>query len=239
MARKKAEESVEISTIALGDKKSDLAKSTAIEAKVSKADMTNIIRQNLITELEKDIQAVRQKSFDIDRKIGEHIESIKPTIKAKYLALLSEYGVLGKDEYLKVNQSIDKDRNIAFEGHYNRPAPIDIEKNFEKEIKSSAVFVYTEKTNRSYEDGSRLRVSLPNLYLKDQTYIDLLKEKDDNNKVIQELNTKMEKFTDTNYLRAQLDMGILAGTTNGESVVRNINLLSKAILEGNTPKLLN
>lgn len=238
MARKKEGQDplVQQEVRAIGSKNSDLAKSTAIEAKVSKADMTNIIKQNLLEKLGLERKDLYLKITNIDKQINLHLGSISQKLRPHFTSILSLYGIQVDKDSLYIRPSLGTNRHITIEASYRKTQPESIWTALDN-LKTMFATFGVNSTRRNYEDNTICQISLPTITITDLEYNKLLDQKEAASSEIKDVEQKIHQYTDANYLRAKLDMGILAGTTNGESVVKNINLLADAILKGNTPLL--
>lgn len=223
MSKKNKKEDVTVT--ALGPEKSQLAKSSAFEAKISKADMTNIIKQNILEKLNQELINAQKDVEFINKEHNNYIEqTIRPKMLKAYVKYITDTYKFEPD-VSSISLDITVNSNeIKVKAEYKV-----VSTNNGRDILD---IVKDAKTFRhNYSDEPRMYISLPSISFED-TYIEKNREKvGDAIRVVNDIHSKILKYTDSSYLKAQLDMSIIASTDKGEEVVTNIQKLANSVIK--------
>lgn len=221
---KKNKKEEDVTVTALGSEKSQLAKSSAFEAKISKADMTNIIKQNILEKLNQELVNAQKDVSYINKEHGDYIED---TIRPRMVKAYTQYI---KDTYKfepitnSISIEIIVSTNVRVKAEYKV-----VSTNYGRDI--LAIVKDSEVYRQNYSDEPRIYISLPSIAF-DDAFIKKNRQKvTEAIAVVNVINSKILKYTDSSYLKAQLDMSIIASTSKGEEVVTNIQKLANSIIK--------
>ncbi len=216
---------------------SDLNRSTALDAKVSKADMVNVIKQQVLDSMDSDINEFKKTISKLEKELKEVIEKDISIIKK---AIVKSYK---KEHKLELNidnithryEISDISNTVSITFSY---ILVTSDTLFRNDISNDIKATIDSKIShlmlgRSYTEKSSISINIPDVYYKTDNIEKFNKNVKNLYKILEDKLENNRKITSTDYLRAKLDIGILAGTTNGEQVVQNIKKLADKLIEQN------
>jgi hypothetical protein len=242
MAKKK----IEAEVVALGSSNSDLTKATALEAKISKADMTNIIQQEVNESIYKAIKDLEGTLALIKIEEGALLKEVEKKILSIYINAAKETypNINIKEEDIHVIVTVDGPHHggewqVKANGCIKITPSSGLTSSIYKAKTQDSLITSVEPRHNGYSNDG-IVISLPDFYYITKGLKGIIERARNVKNEIATISIKRDRVTAAGYMRAQLDKSILAGTKGGDQVVKNIALLTEVLIkEANLPKLGN
>jgi hypothetical protein len=185
---------------------SDIKSSVKLETKVTKADLVNIVHVNVLAIINTEYEKTVKRKHQLEQAINKAKETLQATIKEK---LIKKY----------TNSAV----NTAF---HSLGETSSLTFGIQQAQKKDKMFNISTTTTQQLTLIFDVR--------KHPSIASLFDDIEETNTALGRLGFVKEKIS-KDYIKAQLDINILAGTTEGKTTVEAINelgtIISKKLLE--------